>query len=124
VSKPQVVVIGSGPGGAAIAWSLAEAGVKVHILEAGPRYQPREDYRPRHNDWERQHFPEKVPAAGRQTHAPLQPIEARWNDLRSWNHIYGPMVKSNRRFFAAYSHVVGVGGTTLHYAGESQRMHP
>jgi len=124
VSKPQVVVIGSGPGGAAIAWSLAEAGVKVHILEAGPRYQPREDYRLRHNDWERQHFPEKVPAAGRQTHAPLQPIEARWNDLRSWNHIYGPMVKSNRRFFAAYSHVVGVGGTTLHYAGESQRMHP
>lgn len=124
MSASEVVVIGSGPGGAAIAWSLAQAGVKVRILEAGPRYQPREDYRLRHNDWERQHFPEKIPTRGRQTHAPLQPLEPRWNDLRSWNHLHGPMVKSSARRFAAYSHVVGVGGTTLHYAGESHRLHP
>ncbi|HET6592629.1 MAG TPA: GMC family oxidoreductase, partial [Xanthomonadales bacterium] len=124
MSRPQVVVIGSGPGGAAIAWSLAEAGVKVRILEAGPHYKPREDYRLRHNDWERQHFPEQIPTKGRQTHAPLQPLEPRWNGLRSWNHVHGPMVKGNTRHFAAYSHVVGVGGTTLHYAGESQRLHP
>jgi choline dehydrogenase-like flavoprotein len=124
VSRPQVVVIGSGPGGAAIAWSLAEAGVKVRILEAGPWYQPREDYRLRHNDWEQQEFPEKIHAAGRQTHAPMQPLEDRWQGLRSWNHIHGRVVRSERRRFRGYSHVVGVGGTTLHYAGESQRMHP
>jgi choline dehydrogenase-like flavoprotein len=33
-------------------------------------------------------------------------------------------VNSQRRVFASYSHVVGVGGSTLHYAGESHRLHP
>jgi hypothetical protein len=60
MNDTQVALIGSGPGGAAIAWSLASAGVKVTILEAGPRYQPREDYRLHLPDWEQQHFPEKI----------------------------------------------------------------
>jgi choline dehydrogenase-like flavoprotein len=120
----QVAIIGSGPGGAAIAWSLASAGVKVTILEAGPRYQPRADYRLHLPDWEQQHFPEKVSSQGRQTHAPLQPLEKRWDVLRSWNHLSGNLIRGSTRHFSGYSHVVGVGGTTLHYAGESHRLHP
>ena len=79
MNDTQVALIGSGPGGAAIAWSLASAGVKVTLLEAGPRYQPREDYRLHLPDWEQQHFPEKISSRGRQTHAPLQPLEERWD---------------------------------------------
>ena len=124
MSRPEVIVIGSGPGGSAIAWSLARAGVKVRILEAGPRYDPRSDYHLDRAGWEQVIFPEKVSSRGRQTHASLQELEPRWNDLRSWNHLRGKLVNSDRRAFIGYNHVIGVGGTTLHYAGESQRLNP
>ena len=124
MTRPQVVVIGSGAGGAAFAWALADAGVQVQILEAGPRYDPLKDYLLASNGWEQQAFPAKVPTAGRQTHASLQLLEERWADLRSWNHLTGHTLASDRRSFLAYNHVVGVGGTTLHFTGESHRMHP
>lgn len=124
LTKPQVIVIGSGPGGSAFAWSLAVAGIKVRILEAGPRYNPATDYRLHRNDWEQDQFPEKTPSRTRQTYAPMQMLDTRWDDLRSWNHLTGHSVRGNQRLFAAYSHVIGVGGTTLHYAGESHRLHP
>ena len=124
MTRPQVVVIGSGAGGAAFAWALADAGVQVQILEAGPRYDPLKDYLLASNGWEQQGFPAKVPIAGRQTHAPLQLLENRWADLRSWNHLTGHSLASDRRSFLAYNHVIGVGGTTLHFTGESHRMHP
>ena len=117
MNRPDVVVIGSGAGGAAFAWGLASRGVKVHILEAGPRYTPPTDYHLAAPDWERLRFPEKVPAGGRQTHAPFQRLESQWDDLRSWNHLTGRLVTATERAFWAYSHVVGVGGSTLHYAG-------
>ena len=64
-----------------------------------------------------------MPTRGRQTHAPLQALESRWDDVRSWNRT-GRLVRGQQRLFAAYSHILGVGGSTLHYAGESQRLHP
>jgi choline dehydrogenase-like flavoprotein len=124
MTQPGAVVIGSGAGGAAFAWALAEAGVKVHILEAGPHYNPLTDYRLTEPGWEQTRFPAKVRVRGRQTHAPLQLLEDRWEDLRSWNHLKGRLVQSERRAFSRYSHVVGVGGSTLHYTGESHRLHP
>lgn len=124
MSSHQAVVIGSGPGGATIAWSLASAGVKVRLLEAGPRYNPLSDYRLSREDWEQGYFPEKVPMRGRQTSAPLQKLEPRWDHLRSRNHIRGLYLKSQQRAFAAYHHVIGVGGSTLHFSGESQRLNP
>lgn len=124
MTRPQVVVIGSGAGGAAFAWALAEAGVQVQILEAGPPYNPRKDYLLATDRWEQQHFPEKVPVAGRQTYAPLQRLEERWAGLRSWNHLSGHVLADDYRSFLAYSHVIGVGGSTLHFTGEMHRMHP
>ena len=124
MTRPEVVVIGSGAGGAAFAWALAVAGVKVHVLEAGPRYDPLTDYRLALPGWEQTEFPEKVRTQGRQTYAPFQALESRWDDLRSWNHLTGRMVGGDQRAFWGYRHVVGVGGTTLHYTGESHRLHP
>jgi choline dehydrogenase-like flavoprotein len=124
MSEPEVVVIGSGAGGAAFAWALARAGIGVRILEAGPRYSPETDYLLDSSQWERQRFPEKIPIAGRQTVAPLQRLEERWDDLRSWNHTSGRMVKSARRTFWGYHHVIGAGGSTLHFTGEAHRLHP
>jgi choline dehydrogenase-like flavoprotein len=124
MSRPDIVVIGSGAGGAAFAWALAKEGVKVRVLEAGPRYNPATDYHLTSPAWERARFPEKVRVRGRQTHAPFQKLKSQWDDLRSWNHLTGPMIKGDERAFWGYLHVVGVGGSTLHYTGESHRLHP
>jgi choline dehydrogenase-like flavoprotein len=56
--------------------------------------------------------------------APLQRLEARWDGLRSWNRVQGRLNPSARRIFGAYQHVRGVGGATLHFAGEAHRLHP
>ena len=41
----DVIVIGSGPGGAWVARDLAESGLKVKVFEAGPRYNPDTDFK-------------------------------------------------------------------------------
>jgi choline dehydrogenase-like flavoprotein len=124
VSEAQVVVIGSGAGGAAFTWAMASSGVRVQVLEAGPSYDPSTDYRLSSPSWEQTRFPAKIGTRGRQTHSPLQSLDTAWGKLRSWNHLFGKMVRSERRVFDSYHHVIGVGGTTLHYTGESHRLHP
>ena len=120
----DVVVVGSGPGGGSTAWALCRQGIKVALLEAGPAYDYLSDYRLEQNDWERYQFP----YSGREWQsymiAPLQELEERWSDLRSWNHLSGPSYNTNKRVGAAYNHVQGVGGTTLHYLGEAHRLNP
>lgn len=120
----DVVVVGSGAGGAAAAWALARRDVDVLLLEAGPAYDPFSDYLLDRPHWESQHFPHKVPTKDRQTAAPLQRLEDRWDDLRSWNKVFGRYNRGDRRIDWGYSHVVGLGGSTLHFTGEAHRMHP
>lgn len=120
----DVVVIGSGAGGGASAWALAERGVRVLLLEAGPAYDPFSDYRLDRPDWETEFFPAKVPSKGRQTVAPMQKLEPRYDDLRSWNRVSGRYNPGDTRANWGYSHVVGLGGSTLHFTGEAHRMHP
>ena len=79
----DVIVIGSGAGGAACAWGLATTGVSTLLLESGPAYDPARDYRLERDDWEQGHFPHKVNPRGRQSMAPLQQLESRWDGLRS-----------------------------------------
>jgi len=124
MNNPEAIVIGSGAGGASFAWAMANSGARVLILEAGPRYDPAKDFRLDRADWERDGFPDRVPSAGRQTYAPLQALEDRWDHLLSWNHLKQGTAKPQSRIFGGYHHVVGVGGSTLHYTGESHRLNP
>jgi len=120
----DVIVIGSGAGGGAAAWALTRLDARVLLLEAGPAYDPHTDYRLDRDDWERTAFPAKVLAAGRQTHGPMQDLDERWADLSSWNHVSGKVNTSGRRRFRPYAHVVGLGGSMLHFTGEAHRLNP
>jgi len=96
----DVVVIGSGAGGAVAAKELAEAGLSVIVIEAGRRYQPLADYLTDRADFE-------IRAKD-----VFDPIDERRD-------VY---TTPGRREFA-YSRVKGVGGSTLHYAAMSPRLH-
>ncbi len=120
----DVVIIGSGAGGGASAWALANKGVKVLVLEAGPHYDPEQDYRLHSPEWELQGFPDKLDKTRRYSFARLQTLDRKYDHLRSWNHISGRAVPGRVRRPGQYSHVQGVGGTTLHFTGEAHRLHP
>jgi choline dehydrogenase-like flavoprotein len=120
----DVVIVGSGAGGAAAAYGLARRGVHVLLLEAGPAYDPLTEYRLDRPDWERSPFPAKIPIARRQTVAPLQALDPSHKQLRSWSHVHGTLVQTGTRDNLGYQHVVGLGGSTLHFTGEAHRLHP
>lgn len=119
----DVVIVGSGAGGGTSAWALSAAGFKVLLLEAGPHYDPYKDYLLDTPEWERP-FPNKINPADRQVYAPMQPLADKWKHLRSWNHLNGPLNKTDRRQSFGYHHVLGVGGSSLHFTGEAHRMNP
>jgi choline dehydrogenase-like flavoprotein len=117
-------VIGSGAGGGACAWALAREGVNVLLLEAGPAYDPARDYRLHLQEWETRGFPHKIRTHDSYSIAPLQPLDGRWEHLRSRNEHGGIMYEVTHRKGWRYHHVKGLGGSTLHFAGEAHRMHP
>lgn len=96
----DVVVIGSGAGGAVVAKELAEAGVSVVILEAGRRFDPHADFQTHRDDFE-------LSAAG-----PFDPDDPR-RDIYT--------LGGSRNF--KYNRAKGVGGSTLTYVAMSPRLH-
>jgi choline dehydrogenase-like flavoprotein len=57
---------------------------------------------------------------------PLDRLGPEHDDLRSWNRVSGLLVRElNRQVLGeGYFHIQGVGGSTLHFVGESHRLHP
>jgi len=96
----DVVIIGSGAGGAAVAKELTEVGVNVVVLEVGRRYNPYEDYPTDRTDFE---------LAGRTVFSPEDPLR----DLYTTG--------DGRPF--SYNRAKGVGGTTLKYVAMNPRLH-
>ena len=116
------IVIGSGPGGGPFSWKLSNKGLKVLVLEAGTRFDPSKDYNLDKNDWEFNTFPVRTKLGyefGEQ-----QPLNQKYIHLRSWNKASGNLNNSDKRRYLDYQHVIGVGGTTLHFQGEAHRFHP
>lgn len=118
-----VLIIGSGAGGGAFAWRLAASGTRVLVLEAGPRFDPLQDYRQDQPDWETP-FPTRPGSTSPYVVAPLQDLTPDTKDIRSWSRLNGPYVAGQSRASFGYHHVRGVGGSSLHFTGEAHRLHP
>ena len=120
----DVVVVGAGAGGAAVAYGLCLRGLTVLLLDAGPRFDPATDYPLTGADWDARAFPQKPGSTGTVTFAPGQKLTGDEPLLRSGSRGLGPAVTDGRRWMEAYHHVRGIGGSTLHFTGESHRLHP
>ncbi len=124
----DVVVVGAGAGGLAAAWRLTTAGAQVVLLEAGRAYRPERDYPQSSGDFELREFPydpsRDPEGRPRYDFGPAQSLEREWDGYRSWSAGQGRFVAGDERVYQAYSHVQGVGGSTLHFQGEAHRFHP
>ena len=122
----DAVVVGSGAGGGFAAVGLAEAGMRVLLLERGRRFDPRRDFPMNHPDWELH------PRAFRDTETPTGDVtlvleegallDPRYAHLRSAGVRGAAFNQGSRRSPFRYERVFGLGGTTLHYQGEAHRF--
>jgi len=121
----DAVIIGSGAGGAAAAYELTRLGLSVLVLEAGPRFEPATDYPHDEAGWERRRFPRKAGSVAEIRYGDLGRTGPHDPALRSWNAVQGapPSPDGRRQPGGGYSHVRGVGGSTLHFVGEAHRLH-
>ncbi|MEM6589897.1 MAG: GMC family oxidoreductase, partial [Pseudomonadota bacterium] len=104
MSDFDVIVVGSGATGAAVAWRLCTKGFKVACVERGPRVDP--DTLPAsYSNWEWHKVKKANPAAGTRTHAGDYPVD----DSAS------PIAVCNYN---------GVGGSTLIYSAHFPRFRP
>jgi choline dehydrogenase-like flavoprotein len=122
--EPDVCVVGAGAGGAVAAWALVRQGVRVLLLEAGPRFDPA-SYDTHSQDWELTASP--VAAAGSQESpgyesAPGRPLDPRFARLTSESPTTFAGTPPGRRRPFYYARAIGVGGSTLHYQGEAHRF--
>lgn len=118
-----MLIAGAGAGGAAAAWALAAKGVKVVLLDAGPRFT-NDQYNNSEDDWEAAGFPSGPGSQGRYELVTGQPLKDKWSNLRN---LSAPRRRRNSRTHRtgrSYMHVRGVGGSTLHYTGWTHRLHP
>lgn len=122
-NKYDAVVVGAGAGGGASAWALANKGFRVLLLDAGPRFSAEKDYKIDTPQWE-QGFPHKAGSRGQHSFAPMQTLYPEYDHLRSWNHISGRLNPTDQRTSFGYHHVLGVGGSSLHFTGEAHRLNP
>lgn len=100
----DVIVIGAGGGGAVIAKELAAKGLDVLLLEAGSRFANPE------RDWTHFEVDANNPFSGYFRFGPSDRSRPAWKRELPQNSVL--------------QQVAGVGGTTLHYFGNSPRANP
>src|SRR6478609_6418296 len=100
----DVLIIGSGASGAAVAWSLADTRMKILCLEQGD-WMKQSDYPSNGRDWEARLYDDFATSPNRRARPTDYPI----NDDNS------PIKVVNFN---------GVGGSTIMYTGHYPRLHP
>jgi choline dehydrogenase-like flavoprotein len=100
----DVLIIGAGASGAAVAWSLADTRMRILCLEQGDWIKPT-DFPSNGRDWEQRQFGDWSINPNRRANAADYPI----------NEDNSPIKVANFN---------GVGGGTVLYAGHFPRMHP
>ena len=104
LDKVDVLIVGSGASGAAVAWSLADTRMRIVCLEQGDWVKPT-DYPSNGRDWEARLFSDFAINPNRRARPTDYPI----NDANS------PIKVVNFN---------GVGGSTIMYTAHFPRMHP
>lgn len=124
MAEIDVCIVGAGAGGAVAAWALVRRGLRVRLLETGPRFDA-SDYRTHEADWELEpsRFDEVTldPARRSYDSAPGEPLDPEFAHLKSRTLTLIPGTLEQRLPFA-WSRSLGVGGSTLHYQGEAHRF--
>ncbi len=115
--KHDVIIIGAGAGGSFAALRLAKAGLKVLLIERGPRFDPSKDYYLNEPEWEfKDPFVKHIPDTYVSVPKPLS---------SKFSHIKSTLFKNeftSREF--SYERACGVGGSTLKYQAEAHRFPP
>jgi choline dehydrogenase-like flavoprotein len=125
MNEPDVCVVGSGAGGAVAAWALVERGLRVLLLETGPRFEP--EHFGTHDPGRELGAPPVAvvaqdPERRSYASAPGQPLDPAFAQLTTRTPtVFCDPVPPVRRPFV-YSRALGVGGSTLHYQGEAHRF--
>ena len=104
LDKVDVLIIGSGASGGAVAWSLAETKMRILCLEQGD-WVKQSDYPTTGRDWEARQYSDFHPSPNRRAGPTDYPV----NDDNS------PIKVLNFN---------GVGGSTILYAAHYPRLHP
>ncbi|MGP2493583.1 GMC family oxidoreductase [Mesorhizobium sp. PUT5] len=107
--EADVVIVGSGVAGALIAHRLADAGVKVVILEAG-------------DEVDRSQAVERFQGALIKTPESAYPVGPEADHPLAWNPDYWYRQTGPDKFRSTY--IKAVGGTTWHWLGTAIRMSP
>ena len=127
MSDPDVLVVGAGAGGALAAWGLVQQGVRVTLLETGPRFEPAR-YETYAQDFEVRASPfarfESDPAQRSYESGEGEPLDPAFAELTSRTPtLYArPPRPGARREPFLWSRALGVGGSTLHYQAEAHRF--
>lgn len=119
----DVVIAGAGAGGGFAAMVLAERGLKVLMLERGKRYDFKNDFPMRYDDWETR------PRAFTAGDDPFEHIKMPSISAEDFHLCSGRFGENGqlshkqptRRGRFQYQRALGVGGSTLHYQGEAHR---
>ena len=124
----DVVIIGSGAGGAPIAHELARAGKSVLVLEKGPLLKPQYQYPSRRSPFKRDELisdgPEKIIDIPNVMNRGLGYYSSHVEpDLNDEPHIYKDQFSQDRATIEGYTAQLVGGGTNL-YGGVSFRFTP
>lgn len=106
----DVCIVGSGPGGGIATYVLAKAGLKVALLEAGPRLRAGIDYNAHGSPYA--HLEERLKAGFR------NPVSSVFADRRERNHFTGIGDHPDHGMLKA------LGGRSICWAGHSLRFGP